>query len=348
VEWASSIRWARAPIGHGAIPWHLLYSQVGIPVRGRGRLDIVHGPANAVPLVTPGVRRVMTLHDVIWIHHPEVEPNPARRAVTHGLAMAGARRAHRVITISRASYEDLVATAGIDPASIDIIPQGVRLSNLAPATPESELRERYRLGSSRLVLCVAQMRPHKNLEGLVRAAARLRHDNAVIVLAGVSTPHGAQVRALVEELGAHDRVRMVGWVSDADLEGLYGAADAFVLPSLHEGFGLPVLEAMARGVPVACSDIPALREVAGPAAVYFDRTDPAAIGVALDRLLHDRDLAGALAECGRERASVRSWQHTARATLETYRRALGSQRGRSSSAMRRCRRLRRSQSGGWG
>ena len=320
-QWAGSVRWVCPPIGHGAIPWHLLYAQVNLPAHARARLDVVHGPANTIPLVTPGVRRVMTLHDLAWVHHPDIEPNPARRAMMHTLAVSGARRAHRVITSSAASRDDLVATGGLDPASIDVIPLGVRLDDHAEKTPERALRETHGLGSRRIVLCVAQVRPHKNLEQLVRAAAVLRHDDAVVVIVGAPTRRTDALKALAEELGVSERVRLTGWVSDADLEGLYAAADCFVSPSTHEGFGLTIGEAMGRGVPVACSDIPVLREVAGTAALLFEPADPGAIAERVDRLLADPALAAQLAARGHDRAAALSWQSTARGTLESYRRA---------------------------
>ena len=117
-------------------------------------------------------------------------------------------------------------------------------------------------------------------------------------------------------------MRFVGWTSEADVEGLFALCRAFVFPSFYEGFGLPVLEAMARGVPVACSDRASLPEVAGDAALLFDPSDPAAIAAALERLLGDPDLAERLRAAGRERAAAFTWERTAQLTLATYERAL--------------------------
>jgi glycosyltransferase involved in cell wall biosynthesis len=140
---------------------------------------------------------------------------------------------------------------------------------------------------------------------------------------GYRTEHEADLRARAEALGVLDSVRLPGWVSPQELEGLWGAASAFVYPSLYEGFGLPVLEAMARGVPVACSDASSLPEVAGDAALMFDPHDEGAIARAITRLLGERELSAGLARRGRERAQQFSWERTARLTLASYERALG-------------------------
>jgi glycosyltransferase involved in cell wall biosynthesis len=143
---------------------------------------------------------------------------------------------------------------------------------------------------------------------------------AQLVLAGSSGPYEAQLRELAARCGV--AVAFVGWVSDAQLEALYARADVFVLPSLQEGFGLPVLEAMGRGVPVACSNSSSLPEVAGDAALLFDPREPAQIADAIRRILGDGALAARLRSAGLARAAEFTWQRTARLTVESYERAL--------------------------
>jgi glycosyltransferase involved in cell wall biosynthesis len=144
----------------------------------------------------------------------------------------------------------------------------------------------------------------------------------VLVLPGYRTEHERELRERARMLGIDRDIRFPGWVSAAELEGLWVLADVFVFPSLYEGFGLPVLEAMARGVPVACSNTSSLPEVAGDAALLFDPHDESAIADAVRRLLGDPDEAGRLRAHGRQRARLFTWNRTARLTLDSYARAL--------------------------
>jgi len=143
----------------------------------------------------------------------------------------------------------------------------------------------------------------------------------LLVLPGYRTPFEHELSAAIERLGLGERVRTLGWIPDPDLEGLYAAAACFVFPSLAEGFGQPILEAMERGVPVASSNASSLPEVGGDAVLYFDPLDVTAIADAVERLLADRVLAERLAVGGRARAAEFSWERTARETIEVYRRA---------------------------
>jgi glycosyltransferase involved in cell wall biosynthesis len=219
-----------------------------------------------------------------------------------------------------------VETLDLPSRRIDVTPLGIRLEGLTEPAPEAGLRDRLGLGSARIVLCVAQKREHKNLANLIRAVAGLEGDDVKLVLVGSPTPHEAELRALAEELGASDRVAFPEWLSEAELEGLYALAACFVLPSFMEGFGLPILEAMRRDVPVACSDTSSLPEVAGDAAELFDPHDPSAIRDAITRILGEPGHAADLVARGRERCRHFTWDATARATLDSYRRAIGGRR----------------------
>jgi glycosyltransferase involved in cell wall biosynthesis len=204
---------------------------------------------------------------------------------------------------------------------VDVVAQGVSARPAVEPTPAADLRARRGLGDGPVLLSVSAKRPHKNLVRLLDAIAQLPAERRPsLVLPGYPTPHEAELRARAAHLGL--QVAFPAWVPDADLEGLYALAAAFVFPSLAEGFGLPVLEAMARGVPVACSDRSSLPEVAGDAALLFDPTDPAAITRAIERLLGDAELAAELARRGRLRAARFTWERAARETLAVYDRAL--------------------------
>jgi glycosyltransferase involved in cell wall biosynthesis len=186
------------------------------------------------------------------------------------------------------------------------------------------VRASFELGARQVVLSLSAKRAHKNLLALIGALARVAPpDRPVLVLPGYPTAYELELRARVQALGLEADVRFPAWVSDEELEGLWSIASASVFPSLYEGFGLPVLEAMARGVPVACSDASSLPEVAGDAALLFDPRDETAIAAALVRLLNDRELVERLRERGLARSLEFTWQRTARLTLDSYARALG-------------------------
>jgi glycosyltransferase involved in cell wall biosynthesis len=268
---------------------------------------------------------VVTLLDLIWLH-PETSALTGRQRLTTRLVFTRcARGADRVLTISEATKRDLVETIGLDPRHIEVTPLGVGDDEVEPID-EQELRQKLRLGDAPFVLVVAQKQPHKNLSSVIRALPELE-SNVDLVLAGAPAPHEHELQALARDLGVDDRVRFVDWVSDGELQALYRGARAFVLPSFIEGFGLPVLEAMRHGTPVACSRLSALPEVAGDAALLFDPHDQRSVTEAVRRLLTDEALRTELVRRGRARVSQFTWRRTAELTLDAYRRALAACRG---------------------
>jgi alpha-1,3-rhamnosyl/mannosyltransferase len=264
------------------------------------------------------------MHDVIWLRAGEDWGSPAAVRAMHRISVPTVRRASQVVAVSHAAASDLVEGLGLDPARITVAPHGVRCPTVGVTSADQEaMRVRFGLGAGPVVLCVAQKRPYKNQEALVRALGRLGDPSVRLVLAGAATDYEQRLRELASATGVAERVVMTEWLSDADLEAFYALARCVALPSRMEGFGLPILEAMARDTPVACSDIPSLREVAGDAAVLFDPDDDQAVTAAVGRLLADDALCEDLIRRGRERASAFTWEATADATVEAYRRACG-------------------------
>lgn len=327
--WAQAVRWVTLPVRPGRSLIHEPVQFAALPPLARmRRLDVLHSPANTGPVIAPGLASVISLLDLIWLHRgAEWEASVRAQRMMRLLVAHCVRHADGIFAISEAAAEDFVRTLGIDRQRIHVTPLGVHLRSAVPGTAEGELRERLDLGAARVLLCVAQKRPYKNLGRLVIALAELDED-VVLVLPGSQTPYESELRALAIKLGVAHRVRFPPWLSDQDLDGLYALADAFVLPSLIEGFGIPVLEAMAHGTPVACSRVSALSEVAGDAALLFDPERQEELTAAVRRLLGDRELARQLSARGLERAKQFSWRRTGAASLEGYRRALAPQRSR--------------------
>jgi glycosyltransferase involved in cell wall biosynthesis len=293
------------------------------------RLDVLHSPANVGPVASPGVANVITVHDLIW-HHAGLDWGT--KEAIHAIRRASELslpRGDRIIAISDWAAQDLKSVFSIEPERISVVMQGVRGPRVLPESREiSAFRTRLGIQSeARVVLCVAQKRPYKRQDVLVRALANLSSD-VVLVLPGAASDWEHRLRQLSSDLGVSDRVVFPEWISDADLEILYAMATLVALPSRFEGFGLPALEAMARGVPVACSNRAALPEVVGPAAAVFDPDDADGVSSVLRKALEDESLRAQMREAGHRRAAEFSWERTADRTAAVYRDAAVAHRAR--------------------
>lgn len=286
----------------------------------REGIELLHSLGVTSPLFGR-FARVVSIHDLIFHHFPETFPGPARKGLEF-LVPRGARRADRVITISHASARDLVETYGISRTKIDVTPlAGLPVGK--QATSVADLRLRLALGNGPYLLCVASTIAHKNIARLLEAF-NAATDEAMLVIAGHPGLQQTELEDRIAELELGERVKFTGWIGPEDLEGLYSGALGFVYPTLIEGFGMPVLEAMQRGVPVACSDLSSLPEVAGDAALTFDPLDVEAIAHALRELLENTALREKLKTDGIVRAAQFSWSTTAQRTWASYESALGS------------------------
>ena len=319
-HWPGNVRVVGAPGPSAIKPLRLALEMTWLPAAcAHHRVDLLHSLGTTSPLAGP-TPRVVTVHDIIYEWYPDAFPAPARLGLQL-LVPAGAKRARRVQVGSQATKDEIAGPLGLDPDKIDVIHHGLGMRSIPAPTPEAELRERLNLGSAPVLLSVSAALPHKNLDRLLRAMPRLEKD-PLLVLVGKDGPESEPLRALAAELGISDRVRFTGWIEDAELEGLYRLAAAFVYPSLHEGFGLPVLEAMHRGVPVACADATSLPEVAGDAAILFDPRSEEAIAAACQRMLDGGPEIDALRAKGVGRAAHFTWKRSARGALASYERAL--------------------------
>lgn len=321
-EWGGSVtRVVVAVNARRRVEWVRGEQQLLPRLAARAGCDLVHSLASTAPL-WGRFARVTTIHDLHYKLVPEAHFG-VRGLGMRVLVPAAARRSHRIIAVSQRTADDLVGHLGTPRQKIDVVLQGVSVPGRVAPMPAERLRERLDLPDRPILLCVAAKRPHKNLLRLLDAHARLPSpERPVLVLPGYETPHETELIARAQSLGTAEDVRMPHWVSPEELEGLYAAATAFVFPSLHEGFGLPVLEAMARGVPVATSDRSALAEVADGAAVLFDPHDTAAIANAIARVLRDEAERSRVRAAGLRRAAQLTWERTAEGTVAAYERAL--------------------------
>ena len=290
--------------------------------------DVIHC-TYAAPL-SNAVPTVVTVHDVSFVRHPDWFTLRDRAVLRAGVRLS-LRRAARVLVPSGHARDELCALLGADPRRVVVTPEGVdpQFTPLSDQTSHDPAKaaevDRFfrRLGIHRpYVLALGDLQPRKNLSRLVEAWAILAADESDLgrrlVIAGGFRGRKDSATGLPVKLHIGERVAFPGHVRDEDLGLLYGAAEVFVMPSLYEGFGLPVLEAMACGTPVACSGTTALPEVAGGAAALFDPEDPADIAAALRSLIADEALRADLRERGLRRASQAGWRACAELTAAAY------------------------------
>lgn len=284
--------------------------QVLLPLRVRKtHAQVVHSLGTVNP-IHAGRPSVVTLHDVLFMR---VETVGRLTAWGMGaLARAATRRADALIAGSAAAREEICSVLHAAPERFTVIHHGIEPAPDVASTPPDQLRTRYGL-SGRVVLCVAAKRPHKNQELLIRAAQSLPPD-VEILLVGHAEAYELQLRALARELGLDERVRFVGHVPYAELEGFWKIASCAAFPTLAEGFGMPITEALARGVPVAASDLPVLREIGGALPHYFDPHEADNCARAIEEALSDTETASR----GPAYAEHFTWTAAARATHGVY------------------------------
>jgi len=290
-------------------PWRIIWEQTGLPVATvQRRLDILLNPGFTAPLLCP-CPQVTVFHDLQHKRHPEYF-RWFDLPFWNFLLFWAAQISRRLIAVSEATAADLRQCYRLPASKIRVVPHGVDAAFF-------DVGRRRR--PERIVLAVSTLHPHKNLDGLLRAFAvfREKHPEYRLVVSGM---HGFCTNALLalrESLDLGKVVEFPGWIPREDLFDLFARAWAFVYPSLFEGFGMPVLEALASGIPTACSAIEPVASIAGEAAVLFDPRDKDAIAAALERICDDTVTRERLAVDGPRRAATFSWKAAAQATLET-------------------------------
>jgi len=314
---AAHVRLRTLPISDewAARLWHRL--RLPIPVETfTGPLDLFYSPNFVLPPTRRSTRTLLTVHDLSFIHYPDhFVPKLVR--YLNEVVPRSLRRADHVLADSRSTRDDLVHYMGVASERITVVYCGVdpRFQPMPASDEDERIRQRYGLNEHPYILTVGTLQPRKNLQRLIQAYAVLKTD-AQLLLAGGP---GWLYQDILEEAAQYpDRVRVLGYVEDGHLPALYRGARVFTFPSLYEGFGIPVLEAMACGTPVVCSKASSLPEVAGDAALLVDPKDVEALSDALARALEDEALREKMIEKGLDQAGRFSWDSAARELLGVF------------------------------
>lgn len=327
-------------------PWSTVVPSVTADVDARDRKQWVWGEQRYVPRIAAehgaalihslastgpgrwagGPPRVTTVHDLHYAVAPDAHFG-LRGLGMRILVPSAVRASRRIIADSQSTKDDVVRLIGTPDDEVDV----VHLSTTLPPdsfvpTPEAELRARLRLGDRPVLLSLAAKRPHKNVEGLIDAIAAIPPDHRpVLVVPGYATEHEHVLLQQAVARNVSEHVRFPGWLSRADVEGLWRLCVAHVFPSFYEGFGLPVLEAMACGATVLTTRDGALSEVGGDAVAYTEPTADA-IATSLGRLLEDEERRTALSVAAVARAATFTWDASARAHLAAFEAAVAAAR----------------------
>jgi len=305
--------------------WYRL--RLPLPVQWfTGPLDLFHSPDFVLPPVSGGTPTLLTVHDLSFVHYPETFP-PRLVAYLNQVVPRSIERASHVLADSKATKKDLVGLWQVPADKITVLYSGVSQA-FQPVTDSDKLaavRQKYNLGQAPYLLSVGTIQPRKNYQMLIRAfqpvAARWPHN---LVIAGGKGWLNDDMLAEISRHGLDGRVHFIGFAEDGHLPALYSAATLFVFPSLYEGFGLPLLEAMACGVPVITSNASSLLEVAGKlpdgreTAVALSPQQPAAWTEAINGLIADPEQRAELVAAGLQQARRFTWSQAARQLLEIY------------------------------
>jgi glycosyltransferase involved in cell wall biosynthesis len=303
------------------LKYYSIEEQIQLPaILRRNRIELFHSPHFMMPLLQT-CPSVVTIHDVIYLACKEDLPSRAGRLYYRGMMSASLRMAERVITDSEFSKQEIVQRLHADPSKIEVIYPGVA-RHFQPVTDTSVLQSvssKYRI-SDQFILYTGIYKARKNHAGLLHAFQQFlgAGGQGELVIAGPMNEGEGELKALAAKLGIEKQVVFAGFVDDFDLQALYSAARVYACPSLYEGFGFTVLEAMACGVPVVCSSAASLPEVAGQGAIYADPRSPEEFAKALHLAFFDPDARRLLVENGRKNCQRFCWAHAAQQTLAVY------------------------------
>jgi glycosyltransferase involved in cell wall biosynthesis len=307
------------------LKYYSVREQFELPrILSRYKVDLLHSPHFLLPLMCP-CPAITTIHDVIYMACPEDLPSFAGRLYYRAMMIACSRRATRIITDSEHSKAEIIRYLHTDPSKVEVVYPAVDPFFQSEVDPAKIASVRSRCGIDRgYILCVGIYKPRKNHAALLKAFQIMLKSGVQLqlVIAGPLGEGKPILQGLAQELGIAQHVSFTGFVNDADLRALYSGTRVCVCPSLYEGFGFTVLEAMACGTPVVCSSSTSLPEVAGKAALYFDPHKPEEMASQLVRAFIEDGVRASLIADGRSNLQRFSWAETARQTLAVYYQAL--------------------------
>jgi glycosyltransferase involved in cell wall biosynthesis len=291
-----------------------------------GPLDLLHATDFVLP--PSGARRkLLTIHDLAFLFYPDAAM-PSLHRYLNVVVPRSVRRADGIIADSRHTAQDLTEQWGVAPDRITVVQGAVDHSRFQPVTDAAQLeavRRRYGLADRPYILALSRLEPRKNFVRLIEAFAQARSEGKLphrLVIGGKQGWLYEPIYARVQELGLAEHVHFPGFIADDDLPALYSAAAFFAYPSLYEGFGLPIIEALACGAPVLAGDNSCLPEAGGPGALYVQADDTESIAAGILRLAADRALAAQLAAAGRRHALQFTWERSAEQLLAAYNKVL--------------------------
>lgn len=296
--------WIRVPI---LFPWELR----------RRPVDIFHAHYTVPPWIKAKV--VLTLHDFFWLIHPEDFVSIKRYPITH-MIKRSVLRADKILVGSSFIMKETISYFSVPQERFEVIPYGVdpRFLKQSDTKQRDKVLRKYGINGP-YILAVGDIHPRKNLSRLISAFIALpKNKHISLVLVGKAIWKVENLTERIKKANLQDRIITTGYVVDEDMSVLYQNAEVFCYPSLYEGFGIPIIEAMASGTPVAASGTTSCPETGGEAAVYFDPLNVDTIVEALDRILTDSDLRATLSKAGREWASCFTWDKTAMRTIQAY------------------------------
>ena len=320
---SSRERFHIVPVPLASRYFRIAWEQTMLPVLARrARLDVLHSPHYTMPFAA-GCASVVSFHDMTFFLYPQVHRAYKKLFFTYMMRFS-ARHAGAIIAISESTRDDVLRILKLEPRKVFTVVYGIDriFQPLRDEAMFAEVRQKYNL-PPQYILYVGNLEPRKNLPTLLRAFARLVQKGLPhsLVLAGSRGWMDSDIFSTVQELGLGARVLFPGYCPQPELPALYGAASLFVYPSLYEGFGLPVLEALACGVPVITSNVSSMPEVAGDAALLVDPHNVDELADKMEGVLEDAALRERLSCAGPERARAFRWERTARETLAVYERA---------------------------